>query len=98
MWWSHRDAAFTFVTDGTASAVEQARERSAGKDVVVASADIARQCLELGLLDAIVVDLVPVLLGAGKPWFAGLDEVVELDGPEIRRGSGVTHLRYEVRR
>jgi hypothetical protein len=35
--------------------------------VAVASADIAQQCLALGLLDAIVVDLVPVLLGGGNP-------------------------------
>ncbi|MEO5710162.1 MAG: hypothetical protein ABIQ59_10105 [Nocardioidaceae bacterium] len=30
---------------------------------------IAGQCLALGLLDEIVVDLVPVVLGTGRPFF-----------------------------
>jgi dihydrofolate reductase len=96
--WQHGEAPFTFVTDGVASAVSRARALAREKDVVVASADVARQCLELGLLDAIVVDLVPVLLGEGKRWFAGLSGVVGLEGPEITQGVGVMHLRYEVRR
>jgi len=32
------------------------------------------ECLNLGLLDAIAVDLVPVLLGTGKPFFAERSE------------------------
>ena len=84
--------------DGVASAVERAKAAAGEKTVAVASADVARQCLELGLLDAIMVDLVPVLLGHGKPWFAGLAGVVELEDPEVTEGAGVTHLRYRVRR
>jgi dihydrofolate reductase len=96
--WPHPDAPFTFVTGGVEAAVAQARAVAGEKTVAVASADIARQCLELGLLDAIHVDLVPVLLGAGKPWFAGLGDVVELEDPVITAGEGVTHLLYRVRR
>jgi len=95
--WEHPDAPFTFVTDGVASAVEQAKVAADGRTVAVASADIARQCLELGLLDAIHVDLVPVLLGAGKPWFAGITDVVELEDPVVTAGEGVTHLLYRVK-
>jgi dihydrofolate reductase len=94
--WAHPDAPFTFVTDGVAAAIEQAKAIAGGKNVAVASADVARQCLELGLLDVIAVDLVPVLLGAGKPWFAGLADVAELADPDIIAGQGVTHLVYRV--
>jgi dihydrofolate reductase len=94
--WPH--PGFTFVQDGVAAAVEQASAVAGEGRVAVASADVARQCLELGLLDEIHVDLVPVLVGAGKPWFAGLAGVVELEDPAITPGEGVTHLRYRVRR
>lgn len=97
--WPHQDAPFTFVIEGVASAVAQARAVAGDKDVAVASADIARQCLDAGLLDAIKVDLVPVLLGAGKPFLAGISRApVELEDPEITQGEGVTHLYYRVRR
>lgn len=39
-----------------------------------------------------------MLLGAGKPWFAGIADVVELEDPVITPGEGVTHMRYRVRR
>jgi dihydrofolate reductase len=82
-----------------ARAVEQARAAAGDGDVAVASPDLTRQCLDLGLLDAIAVDLVPVLLGGGKPFFAGLANTpVRLTDPTVVQGSGVTHLRYEVRR
>ena len=63
--------------------------------VSVASPTIAQQALELGLLDEIQVDLVPLLLGDGKPCFAGVS--AELGGrPNVIEGNGVTHLRYRV--
>jgi dihydrofolate reductase len=97
--WPHADAPFTFVTDGVASAAAQARAAARGKDVAVANADVARQCLDAGLLDAIKVDLVPVLLGAGKPFLAGIARApVALEDPEVVQGAGVTHLYYRVRR
>ena len=56
------DAPFTFVTDGVAAAVEeqQGHEIAGDKDVVVNGGTMATQCLELGLLDEITLDVVPV--------------------------------------
>ena len=97
--WAHPDAPFTFVTDGVASAVAQAKAVAGDRDVAVASADITRQCLDLGLLDAVAVDLVSVLLGAGKPFFGSLREApVALGDPTVVVGLGVTHLLFRVRR
>jgi dihydrofolate reductase len=97
--WPHKDAPFTFVTDGIESAIDQAKALAGDKLVGVNGGVIARQCLAAGLLDEIWVDLVPVLLGAGTPFFDELaNPPVELDGPiSVVEGTGVTHLRYSVR-
>jgi dihydrofolate reductase len=71
-----------------------------GRPVVgVNGGTIASQCLDAGLLDEIWVDLVPVLLGGGTPYFSELRRVpVELEGPiSVAEGADVTHLRYRVR-
>jgi dihydrofolate reductase len=88
-----------FVTDGVASAVAQAARVAGDRTLVVASPSIAQQCLDAGLLDVIQVNLVPVLLGAGIPFFQELGRVpVMLDDPEVIQGRRVTHLRYRVRK
>jgi dihydrofolate reductase len=97
--WPREDAPFTFVTDGIESAVEKAKAIAGDKNVGVNGGTIASQCLDAGLLDEIWVDLVPVLLGGGTPFFDQLKNTpVELDGPTIVEGDAVTHLRYRVRR
>ena len=91
---------YTFVTDGPAAAIERARAIAGDRNVSVTPGNIASQCLELGLLDEIWIDLVPVLLGSGVPFFEELKAApILLDGPDLLvEGSRVTHLRYQVRR
>jgi dihydrofolate reductase len=96
--WPHPDAPFTFVTDGIESAVEQAKKVAGDKTVAVASTTIAQQCLNLGLLDGVQVDLVPVLLGSGVRFFDQLDTTTKLTGPDVVEGDGVTHLSYRIKR
>jgi dihydrofolate reductase len=95
--WPHNET-FTFV-DSVEKAVQVARDLAGEKNVVVASAKIAQQCLDAGLLDGINVDLVPVLLGQGVRWFENLAKApVQFDNPTVIEGNGVTHLAYEVTR
>ena len=95
--WSGQDSPFTFVTDGVASAIAQAKAAAGDKDVGVAAADIAQQCLKLGLLDEIHVHLVPFLLGSGVRLFDHLgDEPIELEQIGVVEAPGVTHLRFRV--
>jgi dihydrofolate reductase len=93
------DTPFTFVTDGIDAAIEQAKALAGDKVVGVNGGTIASQCLNAGLLDEVWIDLVPVLLGDGTPFFDGLTGApVELDGPvSVTEGVDVTHLRYRVR-
>jgi len=88
----------TFV-NGVAEGIARAREIAGGKDVTIASADIARQALDLGLVDEVCVSLVPVLLGRGIPYFANLTSAPHhFDDPVVIPGRRATHLRYRVRR
>ncbi|WP_231745508.1 dihydrofolate reductase family protein [Arthrobacter sp. EpRS71] len=88
---------FEFVGD-LDSALERAAHLAAGKEIGVAGADVAQQCLRLGVVDELRVDLVPVLLGRGIRWFADLDADILLDDPVILPGTRVTHLIYQVSR
>jgi dihydrofolate reductase len=88
---------FTFVTDGVASAVEQAKAVAADKDVAVGAASIAQQCIKAGLVDEIHIDLVPVLLGGGVRLFEHTGtEPVELENTRVIEAPGVTHLTFRV--
>ncbi len=66
--------------------------------MAVTAGTIARQCLELGLLDAVAVDLVPVVMGHGRPFFGELstDGALLGDAIECVQGDRVTHLVFPV--
>ena len=97
--WPHADALFSFVSDGIEAAVAAALDLAGGRNVGLNSGTIASQALDAGLVDEIWVDLVPVILGGGTPFFQGLGSApVLLDGPAVTEGTEVTHLRYTVRR
>ena len=99
--WEHAETApFTFV-NGVAEAIAAAQEFAGDRIVDVAAGQIGGQALKLGLIDQVVVNLVPVVFGSGRPFFATgpLAEPLRLENPsEIVRGDRVTHLVYDVRR
>jgi dihydrofolate reductase len=88
----------TIVTDGLASAIEQATAvaKVSGKDVKLAAGTITTEALKLGLLDEIVISQVPVLLGGGIPFFRELPEAIELECTSVAANRDVTHLTYRV--
>ena len=78
-------------------APSRAKAFAGDKIVAVATPTITQQCLDAGLVDAISVDLVPVLLGQGIPFFANLrDTPVMLEDPTVTVGTRVTHLLYRL--
>ena len=80
------------------TAIDRAREIAGGKDVTIASANVAQQALTLGLVDEVCVSLVPVLFGEGIPYFANLGGHHLLEDPVVVQGRRALHLRYPVRR
>jgi dihydrofolate reductase len=96
--WLHRpDSPFTFVTDGVERAIEVAQRIAGDQDVVVGAPSVVQQCLRLGLLDEIHIDLAPVVLGDGVRLFEqpGLGPI-ELELIEASGARHVTHLTYRV--
>jgi dihydrofolate reductase len=85
-----------YVTDGVESAMRRAKEAAGDADVMVHGADLARSCLQEGVLDELEVHLVPVLLGAGRPLFGALTEPVGLELTRVLEAPGVTHMRFRV--
>lgn len=87
-----------FVTDTIAECVRQAKEAAGGRDVMLHGAYTAQEALKAGVLDAIELQLRPVLLGQGRRLFDHLPaEHVELDLVRILEAPGTLHLRYDVR-
>jgi dihydrofolate reductase len=89
---------FVFVSEGIEAAIAKARELAGPKNVGLNSGQIASQALQAKLIDEVWIDLVPVLLGGGTPFFSAFDGPVKLEGPlAIGDDKAVTHLRYRVR-
>jgi dihydrofolate reductase len=98
--WEFLDTApFTFVTDVRA-AIEQAKAFAGDRDVSVSAGQMAGLALREGLIDQVVLNLVPAVLGSGRPFFGtgAMAEPVLFDDPRIVQGKQVTHLVYDVRR
>jgi dihydrofolate reductase len=87
---------FHFVTDGIVSALEQARAAAGEKDVSLGGgATVVQQYLAAGLLDEMLISVVPVLLGDGARLFDNLgDPKPTLRQVEAIEAPGVTHIRY----
>jgi dihydrofolate reductase len=97
--WPFPDAPFTFVTDGLASAVAQAKAYAKDRDVAVTGGDLCGQALDAGLVDELAIDLAPVLLGSGVRLFgAYAGPQLLFEDPTVVQGDRVTHLRYRARR
>lgn len=91
-------SAFTFVTDGIESSVRQATAASRSGQVDLMGANVIQQGLRAGLVDEIVVQIIPVLLGHGTRLFDHLGaEHITLNRTRVEAGpGGVTHLFYDV--
>lgn len=87
---------FNFVTDGVASAIEQAKHMAGGEVVGLHGATMMQQALPLGLVDEIRVHVMPVLLGGGTPLFGPLDSPITLQRTSEQMTPAATHLGFRV--
>jgi dihydrofolate reductase len=89
---------FHFVTDGIESALEQARAAAGDSDVSLGGgASVVQQCLAAGLLDEMLISIVPIYLGAGTRLFDNLgDARPRIEQVDAVEAPGVTHIRYRV--
>jgi dihydrofolate reductase len=89
------DPSVSFFSDLTA-AVEAAKAAADGRYVNVLGANVAQQCLQMGLLDEVLVLLAPVLLGDGTRMFQqrGGEPIHLL--PKQEPSTGATRLWFRV--
>ncbi len=87
---------FHFVTDGFDSAYAQARAVAGDLDVSIAGgASTIRQALTAGVIDELVVDIAPVVLGSGESPFQGVPGL-RLEPIEVIHSPYATHVRYRA--
>ncbi len=92
-----KSGTFTFIADGIASALTRARAAAGDKDIVVMGANTAQQYLAAGLIDEIVLQLAPVLLGGGTLLFDHLGPGhIELTRTRLVGSPFVTHMKFDV--
>jgi dihydrofolate reductase len=93
------ETTFHFVTDGAEAALARAREAAGPRDVSIAGgAHTAQQYLAMGVVDELLLHVVPTVLGRGEPFFVGeRDDLYGLRLVETVAAPNVTHLRFERR-
>lgn len=89
---------FTFVTDGIASAHDQAKAAAGDQDVSIAGgANTIQQFIEAGLVDELQLHIVPLLLGGGVRLFDHLGgKQIQLESTRVIESPSVTHLKFRV--
>src|SRR5690242_16808593 len=91
-------AAVTFLTGDIGEAVATARSAAGGKNLEILGADVAGQCLRRGLVDEILVYVLPVLLGDGIRFSSPGLARIDLEPVSSTRSGAVTILRFGVRK
>src|SRR5207248_1385109 len=92
------DPAVTFLTGDIGEAVATARSAAGGKNLEILGADVAGQGLRRGLVDELLVYVLPVLLGDGTRFSSpGLGRI-DLEPVSSTRSGAVTILRFRVRK
>jgi dihydrofolate reductase len=89
-------SAYTFVTDGVASAIKQAKDVAGDKVVGLHGATVMQQGLPLGLVDEIHVHVVPLLIGGGTRLFDLLGSAITLERTNALVAPSATHLQFRV--
>ena len=87
---------FHVVTDGIASALEQARQAAGDRDVLInGGAEAVQQYLAAGLIDELQLHIVPLLLGDGERLLENVGDL-HLEQTRVIEAPGVVHLTYRV--
>jgi dihydrofolate reductase len=90
------DPEVTFLSGDIGDAVATALAAAGGKNLEILGADVAGQCLRAGLVDEILVYVLPVLLGDGIRFSSPGLPRIDLDPIDSKRSGAVTILRFRV--
>ena len=88
----------TFLTCDLTEAVATARAAAGGKNLEILGADLASQCLRRGLVDEVLVYVLPVLFGDGVRFSTSDLGRIDLEPFANTQSGAVTMLRFRVRK
>jgi len=88
----------TYLTGDIGEAVATARSAAGAKNLEILGADVAAQCLQRGLVDEILVYVLPVLLGDGVRFAPPSLPRIDLEPLSSKRSGTATILRFSVRK
>jgi dihydrofolate reductase len=88
----------TILSGDIGDPVATALDAAGDKDVEILGADVAGQCLQHGLVDEILVYVLPVLLGEGVPFSAPGVPRTDLEPLSSKRSGDATLVRFRVRK
>ncbi|HEX4188616.1 MAG TPA: dihydrofolate reductase family protein [Solirubrobacteraceae bacterium] len=88
----------TYLAGDIGRAVATARSGAGAKNVEILGADVAAQCLQRGLVDEILVYVLPVLLGEGIRFSPPELPRIDLEPLSTARSGSVSILRFRVLR
>lgn len=93
------DPANRFLSGDIGGAVSTALEAANGRNVNLIGADVARQCIDAGLVDEIIVFLAPILLGDGVRLFSRSARwPIDLEPISVTQSGQITNLHFRVRK
>lgn len=88
----------TILAGDIGEAVVTALDAAGGKDLEILGADVATQCLQRGLVDEILVYVLPMLLGDGIRFSSPGLAVTELEPISSAQSGDATILHFRVRK
>lgn len=92
------DPKATFVSGGIKDVLATARDSAGDRNVEIFGANVARECLDAGFIDEIVIHLAPVLLGDGvRLYGTPPGPQVDLERMLLEESGRVVDLRFSVR-
>ncbi len=90
------DTSYIFLCSDVRDAVATALSAAEGRDVLVLGANVVDQCLGAGLVDEILMHLVPEIIGAGVRLFDDSTLRASLNTVEVSESGELVNLRLRV--
>ena len=92
---------FTFVTEGIERGLDEARATAGDRNINVMGASLVQQYLRAGVIDELLITMVPIFLGCGarpfsQPTFGEPSGIASLERTAVIETPAVTHLRFRV--
>jgi dihydrofolate reductase len=86
----------TILSGDIADAVATALDAAGDKDLEILGADVAGQCLQRGLVDEILVYVLPLIEGDGIPFSSPGLARFDLEQVSTKQSGAITMIRYRV--